>query len=255
MRIGGWKDPKTADLFANYCEVVFKELGQDIRYVVTMNEVNLPVMLKELFINLEFMPPVGMNAESWTAPGWRESAAEKCGTTVDQYFTFHMASDEASLEIVKDAHRKAREVIKKINPSTKVGLSLALPEVQAIEGGEKKVERVWEDYFGQFESLIEEDDFIGLQNYTREIYGSIGQVPVPEGMEVTAMGYEYYPEALAGVIRNVARELKLPIMVTEHRIATGDDSRRIVYPAWAQRTVWLYSRRNRSTWIPVLVYI
>jgi beta-glucosidase len=229
MQIGGWKNPKTADLFAKYCEAVFKELGQDIPYVLTMNEVNLPVMLKELFINLDFMPPVGMDAKSWTAPGWRESAAKKCGTTVDQYFTFHMASDEASLEIVKEAHRKAREVMKIINPSTKVGFSLALPEIQSIEGGEEQAAKVWHDYFGQFKDVIEGDDFIGVQNYTREKYGPKGQVPLPEGTEVTAMGYEYYPEALAGTIRNVAKELDIPVLVTEHGIATNDDSRRVEF--------------------------
>ncbi|ULT58279.1 glycoside hydrolase family 1 protein [Neobacillus drentensis] len=229
MKLGGWKNPETADLFAKYCEAVFKEFGHDIPYVLTMNEVNLPVMLKELFINMNFMPPVGVDAKSWTAPGWRESAAEKCGTTTDQYFTFHMASDETSLEIVKDAHRKAREAMKRVNPSTKVGLSLALPEIQAIEGGEEQAAKVWHDYFGQFKSVIEGDDFIGIQNYTREVYGPEGQVPLPEGTEVTAMGYEFYPEALAGTIRNVAAELGIPVLVTEHGIATDDDSRRIEF--------------------------
>ncbi|MGS2778793.1 glycoside hydrolase family 1 protein [Robertmurraya sp. GLU-23] len=229
MQMGGWRNPKTADLFAKYCEVVFKELGQDIPYVLTMNEVNLPVMLKELFINLDFMPPVGMDAKSWTAPGWRESAAQKCGTTVDQYFTFHMASDEESLKIVKEAHCKARAVMKKINPLTKIGLSLALPDIQAVEGGEEQAAKVWHDYFGQFKSVVERDDFIGVQNYTREIYGTQGQVPVAEGTEVTAMGYEYYPEALAGTIRNVAKELDIPVMVTEHGIATNDDNRRVEF--------------------------
>lgn len=228
-KLGGWKNPETADLFAKYCEVIFKEFGQDIPYVLTMNEVNLPVMLKELFINMNFMPPVGMDAKSWTAPGWRESAAAKCGTTIDQYFTFHMASEEDSLEIVKDAHRKAREVMKKVNPSTKVGLSLALPEIQAIEGGEEQAAKVWHDYFGQFKSVIEGDDFIGIQNYTREVYGTDGQIPLLEGTEVTAMGYEFYPEALAGTIRNVAKELDIPVLVTEHGIATDDDSRRIEF--------------------------
>lgn len=229
MEFGGWKNPETADRFANYCEVVFKEMGQDIPYVLTMNEANLPVMLKELFINMDFMPPVGMDAKSWTAPGWRESAAEKCGTTIDQYFTFHMASDEESIKIVKNAHRKAREAIKKISPSTKVGLSLALPEIQAVEGGEKQAGQVWHEYFRQFKSAIEEDDFIGVQNYTREVYGPEGQVSPSEGTEVTAMGYEYYPEALAGTIRNVAKELQIPVLVTEHGIATNDDSRRIEF--------------------------
>lgn len=226
MRLGGWKNPETADRFAKYCEVVIKEIGQDLDYVLTMNEANLPVMLKELFVNLEFVPPVGIDAKSWTAPGWRESAASKCGTTIDNYFTFHMASDDSSIQVVKDAHRKARTAIKKCNPAIKVGLSLALPEIQTIDGGEKHAEQAWHDYFTQFRSLFEDDDFLGVQNYTREVYGSSGALPVEEGREVTAMGYEYYPEALAGVIRRINGEISIPILVTEHGIATDDDSRR-----------------------------
>jgi beta-glucosidase len=119
--------------------------------------------------------------------------------------------------------------MKKINPSTKVGLSLALPEIQSIEGGEDQAAKVWHDYFGQFKDVIEGDDFIGIQNYTREVYGPDGQVPLAEGTEVTAMGYEFYPEALAGTIRNVAKELDIPVLVTEHGIATNDDSRRVEF--------------------------
>lgn len=226
MRFGGWSNPDTAGRFARYCETVFEEMGQDIPYALTMNEANLPVMLKELFVNMNFMPPVGVDAKSWTAPGWRESAARTCGTTSENYFTFHMASDEASIDIVKEAHRKAREAMKRINPQVKVGLSLALPEIQALPGGEEKAAKVWHDYFGQFISAIKDDDFLGVQNYTREIYGPEGLLPVPEGNEVTAMGYEYYPEALAGTIRNVIRDLNIPILVTEHGIATDDDERR-----------------------------
>jgi len=51
MRIGGWANPVVSDKFAKYCEVVFEEIGHMVPYVLTMNEVNLPVMLKEMFIN------------------------------------------------------------------------------------------------------------------------------------------------------------------------------------------------------------
>jgi beta-glucosidase len=226
MRFGGWSNPETADRFAKYCEVVFKELGQLIPYVCTMNEVNLPVILHELFVNFNFIPPVGIEAKSWTAPEWRQSAARGCGTTIDKYFTFHMASDEAGINIIKDAHRKAKEVIKNINPDTKVGLTLALPDVQFVEGGEEEAKKVWHKYFRQYLDAIKEDDFIGVQNYTREIYGQNGQVPLPEGAEVTECGYEYYPEGLAGAIRKVAGDLNIPIIVTENGLATQDDERR-----------------------------
>ena len=169
MQLGGWKNPETADRFARYCEFVFREIGEEIPYALTMNEANLPVLLKELFINLNFMPPVGIDAKTWTAPGWRDSAARRCGTTIDRYFTFHMASDEASLGIVMDAHRKARAAIKQVSPSTRVGLSLALPDVQCMPGGEAHAARKWHDYFGQFLPAIQGDDFLGVQNYAREV--------------------------------------------------------------------------------------
>jgi beta-glucosidase len=229
MRFGGWSNPETADRFAKYCEVVFEELGDLIPYALTMNEVNLPVILHELFVNFNFVPPVGIEAKSWTAPEWRQSSARACGTTLDNYFTFHMASDEAGINIIKVAHRKAKEVIKRINPNTKVGLTLALPDVQAIEGGEELAEKKWYGYFKQYLDAIAEDDFIGIQNYTREIYGLQGQVPLPEGTEVTECGYEYYPEALAGVIRKVSLDLNIPIIVTENGLATKNDERRVEF--------------------------
>ncbi|MCM8710040.1 family 1 glycosylhydrolase [Clostridium sp. SYSU_GA19001] len=229
MRFGGWSNPQTADRFAKYCEVVFKELGSLIPYALTMNEVNLPVMLHELFVNFNFKPPVGIEAKTWTAPEWRQSAARSCGAAIDKYFTFHMASDEAAINIIKDAHRKAKEVIKRISPDTKVGLTLALPDVQSIEGGEALADKVWLKYFRQYLDAIKEDDFIGIQNYTREVYGPNGQVPLAEETEVTECGYEYYPEGLAGVIRKVAGELNIPIIVTENGIATQNDERRVEF--------------------------
>ncbi|MCR3759515.1 glycoside hydrolase family 1 protein [Clostridium felsineum] len=229
MRIGGWSNPNTADKFARYCEVVFKELGELIPYALTMNEANLPIMLHELFVNFNFIPPVGVEAKSWTAPGWRESAAKACGADIENYFTFHMASDEASIKIIKDAHLKAKRAIKKINPNTKVGLSLALPDVQFVKGGEEKAKEAWQKYFKQYLDAIKKDDFFGIQNYTREVYGEDGQIPLGKDIEVTGAGYEFYPEGLKGAIRKVGKDLSIPIIVTENGIATNNDERRIEF--------------------------
>lgn len=229
MRLGGWASPDVPERFAKYCEAVFKELGALIPYVLTFNEINLPVMLRDVFMNNGLVPPVGIDSASWTAPEWRESAARLCGTTVDKYVTFHMISDETTIGLLKEAHRKARATIKRIQPNTRVGLSMALSDVQAIDGGEAAAEERWRLYFRQYLSMLEGDDFFGLQNYTREVYGPEGLVrPAPDA-ELTQMKYEYYPEALANVVRRVAKDLSIPIMVTEHGIATDNDERRIAF--------------------------
>lgn len=230
MRFGGWSDPATADRFAAYCEKVVSELGDLIPYALTMNEVDLPVMLRELFARMGHLPPVGIEAKSWTAPGWREEAARLCGTTADRYFPFLNASDEASIAIIKDAHVKARTAMKRARPDIRVGLTLALPDVQALPGGEEIADRVWQGYFRQFIDVMADDDLVGVQNYTREVYGPDGAVPPDEGAELTQMGYEYDPEALSRVVRRVARDLPgVPILVTEHGVATDDDSRRVEF--------------------------
>jgi beta-glucosidase len=229
MRLGGWASPEVPERFAKYCEVVFKEIGHLIPYVLTMNEINLPVMLREIFSKIGFIAPVGIARDAWEAPKWRESAAKLCGTTIENYFTFHMISDESSITILKDTHRKAREAIKKIQPNTKVGLSMALSDIQSIPGGEEFAEKKWHSYFRQYLDMVAEDDFFGLQNYTREVYGPEGQVKPEEGAELTLMGYEFYPEALGNVIRKVSKDLSMPIMITEHGIATENDTRRVEF--------------------------
>lgn len=229
MRDGGWSNPQVAERFGQYVGFVFSELGDMIPYALTMNEVNLPIMLREMFINFDFMPPIGIDAKSWTAPGWRESAAKMCGADIENYFTFHMASDEESLQNVKNAHVKAREAIRQWSPSTKVGMSLALPDIQSVPGGEVQAEEVWFSYFKQFLPVIQDDDYLGIQNYTRELYGPEGQMKPPEGTELTGMGSEYYPEGLEGAVRKAAKDWSKPIIITEHGIATEDDSQRVRY--------------------------
>jgi beta-glucosidase len=229
MRLGGWASLEVSDRFAKYCEVIFSEIGHLIPYVLTMNEINLPVMLREIFSRIGFIPPVGMNRDAWTAPKWRESAARLCGTTIENYFTFHMISDESSIKNLKETHRKAREAIKRIQPNTKVGFSMALSDIQSIPGGEEEADRKWNSYFRQYLDMLEGDDFFGLQNYTREVYGPEGQVKPAEGAELTQMGYEFYPKALSNVIRKVAKDISIPIIITEHGIATDQDDRRVEF--------------------------
>jgi beta-glucosidase len=229
MRLGGWAYPGIGDRFASYCDYVIQQMGELIPYVLTFNEVNLPMMLREVFSNIGMIPPVGIDVSAWSAPKWRESAASLCGTTIDRYFTFHMISDEASIAILKQAHRKAREAIKRLRPEIKVGLSMALSDIQSIPGGEKLAEQKWHDYFIQYTDAVEGDDFFGLQNYTREVYGPQGAVKPAEGAELTQMKYEFYPEALGNVIRKVSKVLSVPIIITEHGVATDDDTRRLEY--------------------------
>ncbi len=85
-----------------------------------------------------------------------------------------------------------------------VGLTLALVEHQAVPGGEARRDRVRREVDDVFLDVARADDFVGVQTYSRTRYGADGPLPPEEGVEVTMMGYEFWPEALEATIRYAA---------------------------------------------------
>ena len=127
------------------------------------------------------------------------------------------------------AHRAAAEAIKAIRPEIKVGITLSLHDIQAQAGGEAFAKAAWDEEFRHYLPYLLDDDFLGVQNYTRMLYGAAGQMPAPKGAELTQMEYEFYPEALEHVIRNVHEAFPGDLIVTENGIAVTDDARRVAF--------------------------
>lgn len=131
--------------------------------------------------------------------------------------------------LVMRAHQAAKAAMKEVCPDLQIGLTMSLHDIQAQEGGEERAIKEWEDEFAHYLPYIKDDDFFGLQNYSRSLIGPDGILPNPEGSKVTQMDYENYPQALEHVIRRVYQELPIPIMVTENGIATADDHERVEF--------------------------
>ncbi len=112
------------------------------------------------------------------------------------------------------------------------------------------MEKLWDEEFRHYLPGIRDDDFIGVQNYTRELVGPEGFVTVPDGADITQCGYEFYPEGLEHVIRKVAKDFKGDIYVTENGVTTDDDRRRIEF---IQRAIWGVKRCMEDD-IPVKGY-
>ena len=158
------------------------------------------------------------------------AAAENAGvfgTPQPQIFVSQRTKQGDAL--VMRAHAAARDAIKELYPSIKVGVTLSMHDLQALPGGEAFADAAWEEEFVHYLQYIKDDDFLGVQNYTRTLYGPAGQLPAPAGAELTQMDYEFYPEALEHVLRRVAKDFKGDLIVTENGIATADDSRRMVF--------------------------
>ena len=73
------------------------------------------------------------------------------------------------------------------------------------------------------------DDFVGVQTYSRDIFGPQGRMPVPDEALKMQTGWEAYPGGLEHTVRLAASIAGVPVLVTENGMATHDDTARISY--------------------------
>ncbi len=241
IRKGGWEAETTPADFARYVRYIVGALGGELHYICTINEANMGVQVAA--IAKRYMQQamamaakgggasvqMGMNLEKMMA-GRKLAAQENMavfGTEQPQCFTNPRTPHGD--ELVMRAHQAARAVIKELCPEMKVGLTLSLHDFQPQPGGEENARRDWDEEFTHYLPYIKGDDFLGVQNYTRTLVGPAGDLPAPDGAELTQMGYEYYPEGVENVLRAVAKDFAGDLIVTENGIAAADDARRVEF--------------------------
>ena len=240
---GGWEAETTPAYFARYTKYVMERLGSELKYVCTLNEANMGIqvamiaqrymqqmMAKMAATKTDGTVQVGLNLEKMMAARAQEGMQENMAVFgVPKAETFVSPRTAQGDALVMEAHKAARAAIREVAPHVKVGLTLSLHDIQAVPGGEEHAAKEWADEFTHYLPAIRDDDFLGVQNYSRALIGPDGQLPAPEGAELTQMDYEFYPEGLEHVIRTVHRDFPGELMVTENGIATADDTRRVAY--------------------------
>lgn len=234
---GGWEAEETVEYFRRYCAWVMERLGGELTYVCTINEANMRLQMSHVMAKYMRQAQaasgslqVGINLEAMMAQ--QQEAAREAAQVFglpegQQPQTFQTPCTPEGDQIIIRAHEAARDAMKAVCPHLKVGITLSLHDFQALPGGEAELEKRWADEFTHYLPALEGDDFVGVQNYTRELVGPEGSVSVPAGADVTSMGHEFYPEALAHVIRRVAKDYHGDIIVTENGVAAEDDVQRV----------------------------
>ncbi|MCR5258730.1 MAG: family 1 glycosylhydrolase [Desulfovibrio sp.] len=245
IRKGGWEAESTIEYFRRYAAYVTERLGSELHYICTINEANMGLQLAAISKRFMLMMQqaaqakdarkeegkvqVGMNFEKMME-NRKYAAAENVqafGTPEPQIFVSSRTPEGDAL--VFRAHQAAKAAIKALYPDIKVGITLSMHDLQALPGGESFAEAAWDEEFRHYLPYIQNDDFLGVQNYTRTQYGPEGQLPCPAGAELTQMDYEFYPEALENVLRRVHEDFKGDLIVTENGVAVSDDSRRVEF--------------------------
>jgi beta-glucosidase len=230
---GAWLAPTTPALFERFTRKVVEALGNDIGWYCTINE---PGMVALGGYMGGFVFPPGLTG----VDNWKKAIAT-----------------------LKEAHRRSRGAIKELRPDARVGQTHAMHEWESSAGGGpamRYLRRMSEDGFLE---LAPDDDFIGVQTYTRvsvdfppvvgNVLGAALAVPAlearlaahararqksgptkqdPDGPPIrrTQMAWEFRPQAVAATVRRAASLVPgKPIVVTEHGVATEDDAERVEF--------------------------
>jgi beta-glucosidase len=203
---GGWTVAATAERFARFAAHAAARIGDVVARVCTLNEPNI---VADIGHRWGIFPPGARDPE------------------------LRLRANEVLIA----AHRLGVEAIRSETKRAPIGLTLAMQDYQAVDGGEAVRDRERRDMEDVFLDAVRGDDFLGVQTYSRTRVGPDGlRKPAPDA-RVTQMGWEFWPEALEACIRRASALAGVPIMVTENGVAVDDDRERIEYVERALRGV------------------
>lgn len=214
--LGGWTNSDSPALFAHYCEQAANWLADGIGYAVTINEANLGN-----FIHRLLPPNAGELIKAMNASAGRAYGLDNFkGGLLPETGMNSLMQDNLML-----AHKAAVKAIKSVKPDLPVGVSLSVTDHQAACENSVRDE-MRKLFYGDWFTLASADDFIGVQNYSRLLWGETEKVAPPEGTKFNQLGLEIYPPSLAGSVKHVYESTGVPILITEHGLPTSDDTER-----------------------------
>jgi beta-glucosidase len=228
---GGWTWKRTPELFDRYCRRVIDALGDKVPWYCTINE---PTALSSgAYLSGWGFPPGVADVRKW----------------------------RTAIDLLIDAHKRSVASIHELRPNAKAGLAAFTVENVTNAGGQPAIEYATRMNQDVFLEATADDDFIGVQTYTRHyLYRPWILAPLTKaallfrpiedriarrllaartaapgtqalpGQRVTQMGWEYRPEALAAVVRRIAKLCPgKDLVVTENGVATSDDTERVEF--------------------------
>lgn len=238
---GGWMNDEAPQLFARFCDRAARHLGAGIDHATTLNEPNLSGVLQFL------LPPFLMDQDKAMV----EAAAKKLNVPLFLAGNALYQPDAARVQAnLQKAHTLGKAAIKAVRSDLPVGVSLAIVDEQEVERGSPR-DAMREQFYGSWLRLARADDFIGVQNYERALWGKKGKIDPPKDSKFNDRGAEVYAPSLAGAVRYAYDVAKVPVIVTEHGVGADDDSLR----AWLIPAALDHLRVAMAEDVPVKGYL
>ncbi|MCT3662806.1 beta-glucosidase [Elizabethkingia anophelis] len=230
---GGWTNRDVKDWFGDYIAICVKSFGDRVKNWMVLNE---PTVFSAAGYFFGVHAPGRKSIEGFLAAAHHAALAQAHGARVIKTLqpesnvgtTFSCSHVEAYTNREKDikAAKKADLLLNRLFIEPLLGMGYPVNEIKTLRRIEKYIKQNDE------RDLKFDMDFIGIQNYTREIIRYAMFVPFLQAkivnakdrnVEMTTMEWEVYPESIYHILKKFqAYENIPPLIITENGAAFSD---------------------------------
>jgi len=230
---GGWTNRDVKDWFSDYVAICVKNFGDRVKNWMVLNE---PTVFSAAGYFFGVHAPGRKSIEGFLAAAHHAALAQAHGARVIKVLqpesnvgtTFSCSHVEPYTNREKDikAAKKADLLLNRLFIEPLLGMGYPGNEIKTLRRIEKYIKQNDE------QDLKFDMDFIGIQNYTREIIRYAMFVPFlhakivnakDRNVEMTAMEWEVYPESIYHILKKFqAYENIPPLIITENGAAFPD---------------------------------
>ncbi|HEX7484074.1 MAG TPA: glycoside hydrolase family 1 protein [Candidatus Saccharimonadales bacterium] len=195
--MGGFTKRSNVRYFVNFAERIVRELGPDVRFIVTLNE------------------PEGYAYESYLDGSWPPNVRSK-------WQTLRVMNNLAR------AHNQSAKAIHAINRRYKVSIAKNSSYVYAGDNAwlsrfsASILQYLKDDYM--LKKVVKQCDWLGVNYYFSDrVYGY--RVHNPD-LRLSDLGWDLSPENIQFALERLHEKYHLPIVITENGLADSQDTQR-----------------------------
>jgi len=232
---GGWMNREAVDWFSAYTELVTKTFGEKVKNWMVFNEPSAFTALGYLIgyhapglKGFKHYLPTVHHVCLCQAEGGRIIRKNVKNANIGTTFSCSHVDYFKSEKRDGKAAERWDVLLNRLFIEPALGMGYPTESFPILRKLEKYI------LSGDIEKLKFDFDFIGVQNYTREVVKKVGVIPIMKGLEVkpskrganevTEMGWEVYPEGIYQIIKQFAAYPGVKkIFVTENGCAFPDE--------------------------------